>query len=184
MLTTDRTADALAYHALNALFLIGSLPTNETPRLIDVLMYHPWVGRSHGFGSDVLPKYNSYAVLLLRQLGPGAVPLLLAKARQFADAGLFQDVADVVQAACLLDPGAKESGLRAIAYAIGPKPSGRTPYMGGDSGQRLLYVRRDLEGTFDMTDPRGIIRSRKKAAEEEDKEKKEVPEIETVITDL
>ena len=73
---------------------------------------------------------------------------------------------------------------KAIAYAIGPKPSGRMPYMGGESGQSLVYVQRDLEGTYDMTDPRGIIRSRKKAAAEAAKEKKEIPTVEDVIPDL
>lgn len=177
----DPTQDALTYHALNALFLIGATPTNRIPRMIDLAMKNPWVGR---LGGDVLPQYKSYGVLLLRKLGPECVPMLLAKARALADAGFFPAVADVVQAACLLDPKAKQSGLKAIAYAIGPKPSGRMPYMGGESGQSLVYVQRDLEGTYDMTDPRGIIRSRRKTAEEAAKEKMEIPTVEEVILDL
>jgi hypothetical protein len=177
--------DALAYHALNALFWIGDFPTNRLPRLIDLAMRHPWVGRSHGLESDVLPRYNSYGVLLLSRVAPRQAPLLLAVARRLADEGHFAAVADVVQAACLVDPGAKAEGLKVIAYATGPRPGGRQPWMGGGgSGERLTYVKRDLEGTFDMTDPRGIYKSRKEAAEKAVREKKGIPKVEEIVPDL
>jgi hypothetical protein len=182
---SDPSPDALAYHALNALFLIGAIPTNRLPRLVDLAMRHPWVGRSHGLESDVLPRQNSYGVLLLRHVARDAVPLLLATARGLADAGRFAAVADVVQAACLVDPGAKVDGLKVITYALGPKSSGHQPWMGGGgSGERLKYVQRDLDGTFDMTDPRGIYKSRKEAADKAATEKKAIPKVDDVVPDL
>ena len=114
---------------------------------------------------------------------PGAWRPGYAHSSAVADEGRFAAVSDVVQAACLLDPAVKKRGIEAIAYAIGPKPSGPVPCMGGDSGQKLIYVQRELEGTFDMTDPRGIIKSRKAEAEKSDREKKEIPKVDEVILD-
>lgn len=69
----------------------------------------------------------------------------------------------------------KEAGLKVLDAAFKVGGDGR-PY--GGAALRLNLVRRDLDGTLDITDPNGIIAARKKAAGDA---KAEPPSVDDVI---
>ena len=178
--------EEVTYHAMKALYHVGSLPRAAVASLVDLAMAHPWVGRVSD--NCVLPRNNSYGVLLVGLLGPEVVPLLLEKAQAYFNQGLhargvfsgplirtYLAAAELVEAARVAEPASGKDCLEIVENVI---ESSKGKHM-GPVGGRLKLMQLELAGKIDVKDPWGYGRAMaerdRKRREEKEAARKQKP---------
>jgi len=140
----DKKDEELTFQALKATLHMGAAPAQALPAFVDQVQAHPWMVRIPHYAC-VLPRYSSYPALLLTLLGPERIPFMFEKARaELKNANAekidYLRIAELVEAAHVLDPNSAEQGLAVLEAALKRAP--------GWSKGSLTLVQTRLKGVL------------------------------------
>jgi hypothetical protein len=154
----------VTFHALQALYRIGSIPRGAISNVLEQTLAHPMFAWTERIS---VPRRDSYRCMVMSLLGREALPILLDRAKTALAAKDRAALADLASAAFMIEPKSAADSLPIISAAlIGDSPLGF-----------LHLTRQDLDGTLNERDPWGRHAAKKKAAEEAKKTKEEIPEL-------